>query len=732
MVTRARPFASLAAALRWAEPGDSAARAPVGWPPSQVRAWLAWSAAEPGADPRRPLGGGPWARAARLAASERAAAELEATLLLGLAAPGRPGAPAPVADLATPEGRERLHAHLAQASAARLSGAASSVCAALEAVRDAVARCQGDPAACADPTANPALARAARAARAAGADEGLILDAIQGVAPVSPAAAAAPAVLVVAGSLEEPGLRSDRLVRTPDPDTAHRAARALAGPDVTLNAAAFVSAAGELDETGLTALARLWTAHLGEAPVIALAGVWPAVAAQGLAPASQAGGEAAAWIGCLVAEAAGVPPVVLDDAEAAARLETTAGAAPWSEVVVHGPAGAPAVLPAALAGLARQGVAPDRALTVLLGGREPPVSGPLSRDALRARGFTALELAAVEAALPHARTLDDMLSPETLGEGFCRDVLGGLDVPSALGLTGAALAAAGRELLGDPSGAALGPEAAALLARPSTQERIAFGRSAVGPAGLCLHAVPVDPATAVSEREALLAAVGATWLVRGPDTRALPPLPPEPELRAAPPPPGPERIVERVVERDRTRRKLPDRRKGYIQKAAVGGHKVYLHTGEYEDGELGEIFIDMHKEGAAFRSLMNNFAIAVSLGLQYGVPLDEFVDAFVYTRFEPAGPVAGNDRVRSATSILDYLFRELGVSYLGRDDLASAPDALTADGLGGGVADETAANDEEAVPASRFISRGYSRGAAPDNLLVLPFRRAGPHDADDD
>jgi ribonucleoside-diphosphate reductase alpha chain len=116
--------------------------------------------------------------------------------------------------------------------------------------------------------------------------------------------------------------------------------------------------------------------------------------------------------------------------------------------------------------------------------------------------------------------------------------------------------------------------------------------------------------------------------------------------------------------------RLPDRRKGYIQKAIVGGHKVYLHTGEYDDGELGEIFIDMHKEGAAFRSLMNNFAIAISIGLQYGVPLEEFVDAFVFTRFEPAGPVTGNDSVKNATSILDYIFRELGVSYLGRTDLA--------------------------------------------------------------
>jgi ribonucleoside-diphosphate reductase alpha chain len=174
-----------------------------------------------------------------------------------------------------------------------------------------------------------------------------------------------------------------------------------------------------------------------------------------------------------------------------------------------------------------------------------------------------------------------------------------------------------------------------------------------------------------------------------------------------------ERVVEKIVERDRTRRKLPDRRKGYIQKAAVGGHKVYLHTGEYDDGEVGEIFIDMHKEGAAFRSLMNNFAIAVSLGLQHGVPLDEFVDAFVFTRFEPAGPVTGNDSIKSATSILDYVFRELGVSYLGRDDLANADaEEFNADGLGHGKADAPDA-ESEPLPASKFISKGFSRGAAP-------------------
>ena len=134
-----------------------------------------------------------------------------------------------------------------------------------------------------------------------------------------------------------------------------------------------------------------------------------------------------------------------------------------------------------------------------------------------------------------------------------------------------------------------------------------------------------------------------------------------------------EKIVERVVERIeriRERERLPDRRKGYTQKAVVGGHKVYLRTGEYVDGRFGEIFIDMHKEGAAFRSLMNNFAIAISVGLQYGVPLEEYVDAFTFTRFEPAGFVQGNDAIKNATSILDYIFRELAISYLGRNDLA--------------------------------------------------------------
>src|SRR5262249_399010 len=163
-----------------------------------------------------------------------------------------------------------------------------------------------------------------------------------------------------------------------------------------------------------------------------------------------------------------------------------------------------------------------------------------------------------------------------------------------------------------------------------------------------------------------------------------------------------ERIVERIIERKREREKLPSRRKGYTQKASVGGHKVYLRTGEYDDGRLGEIFIDMHKEGAAFRSLMNNFAIAISLGLQYGGPLEEYGDAFTFTRFEPAGIVQGNDTIKNATSILDYIFRELAVSYLERNDLAHVDpgEIVTATGLG---SSDAALEDETppAVPAAR-------------------------------
>ncbi len=168
-----------------------------------------------------------------------------------------------------------------------------------------------------------------------------------------------------------------------------------------------------------------------------------------------------------------------------------------------------------------------------------------------------------------------------------------------------------------------------------------------------------------------------------------------------------EKITEKVVHRYLARRRrMPDRRAGYTQKATIGGHKVYVHTGEYSDGTLGEVFIDMHKEGAAFRSLMNCFAIAISLGLQYGVPLEEFVEAFVFTRFEPNGPVSGNPRIKNSTSIIDYIFRELAVTYLDRNDLAHVgPDDLAPDAV---IATPKKGVDykEEEVVSERIVTPG--------------------------
>ena len=163
---------------------------------------------------------------------------------------------------------------------------------------------------------------------------------------------------------------------------------------------------------------------------------------------------------------------------------------------------------------------------------------------------------------------------------------------------------------------------------------------------------------------------------------------------------------------------MPDRRKGYIQKATIGDHKVYLHTGEYEDGKIGEIFIDTSKEGELVKALMNNFAIAVSLGLQYGVPLDEFVSAFVETKFEPSGKVHGNDRILSASSILDYIFRELAISYLNREDLAHTPSIGNLDGLN--IEDQNSDEQNKFLKIVKDItSKGFVRSNYKKNLVDL-------------
>ena len=153
--------------------------------------------------------------------------------------------------------------------------------------------------------------------------------------------------------------------------------------------------------------------------------------------------------------------------------------------------------------------------------------------------------------------------------------------------------------------------------------------------------------------------------------------------------------------------RMPDRRKGYIQKAQIGNHKVYLHTGEYNDGKIGEIFIDTNKEGELVKAMMNNFAIAISLGLQYGVPLDEYVDAFIDTKFEPSGNVDGNDRILSATSILDYVFRELAISYLGREELAHTPSIASTADISEGDADDKFLKIVKNITSKGFVRSNY-------------------------
>ena len=170
--------------------------------------------------------------------------------------------------------------------------------------------------------------------------------------------------------------------------------------------------------------------------------------------------------------------------------------------------------------------------------------------------------------------------------------------------------------------------------------------------------------------------------------------------------------------KNNARFKMPDRRKGYIQKAQIGDHKVYLHTGEYDDGKIGEIFIDTNKEGELVKAMMNNFAIAISLGLQYGVPLDEYVDAFIDTKFEPSGNVIGNDRILSASSILDYVFRELAISYLGKEDLAHTPSIASAKNI-----DTDSGDDKFLKIVKNITSKGFVRSNYEEKLVDLSYVR---------
>jgi len=444
------------------------------------------------------------------------------------------------------------------------------------------------------------------------------------------------------------------------------------------------------------------------------------------------------------------------DPELALRLGSLSlDAAPWAGPASIAETADGVVVPTlsefALKGLGKLGADTDAARVHVLGYRSLDGAPAVDHAALAARGFTDHEIAAVEAALPGATDLRAAVSPSIVGVGFVRDVLGasaeaaeqfGFDTLAQAGFTPAEVAQADAWALGARSlteAPFLGATGRAVFAgegETSLDARLAMLSATEAftcapipaPLWLAFAGTPDDAVQLQSTgAEAGIRALKLARKNAPADLKLVLPDPATTESRSSALPLPRERIIERIVEVSRSRQRLPDRRKGYIQKATIGGHKLYLHTGEYDDGELGEIFIDMHKEGAAFRSLMNNFAIAISIGLQYGVPLEEFVEAFVFTRFDPAGPVTGNDSIRSATSILDYVFRELGVSYLDRRDLANLdPGELNADGLGQGVA-------EGPQPVARFISKGFSRGAAPDNLVFLPVAprpgAAAPADA---
>ncbi len=752
-------------------------QAPAHWTTAQLDAWVDWAGGAPDIliaieDFVEDLTARAQAKSLvkDVAARTRFRDELTAGLLTGTIAIGAAPTSPPVAvvEAGSPEIERVVAAHRGQVAAAAVAHELSRR---IQAVMDAVLRCEGDGQACADPMANPSLARAAEAARAAGAPDSIILEAIAlarsgdsawTIAIPRPTELDPP--LLVVGPPDEAVARAvwatGAIVLAPTRTTAERIAAAGASVRGAINLMAFWSRDGfdiERFEAAATLLGSALAALSDRRGVIGLAGLGEWLVANGLDYDSAAARETAREL-YLAADRAmsgtGVLLGLFRDSELELRLGGgRLSGEPWAgPMTVAESADGQLVRvlsEAAIRGLTLLGVDAADAHAELLGRADLADAPGVNHAALLSRGFTDHEIAAVEAVLPLVARLSDAFAPSVIGEGFLRDVMGAsaeqladprFDALVLMGFTSADVAAAEVHALGADSLA--DADFLTPLARDVFRSAEALGptpRSAMTKALEPTLAVPpvleLELPWSTTPVEVLTALAQVAGPVR--ISRATAPaetfldLPTLPQVRTPRQSEPEERIVERVVERERTRRKLPDRRKGYIQKAAVGGHKVYLHTGEYDDGELGEIFIDMHKEGAAFRSLMNNFAIAISIGLQYGVPLDEFVDAFVFTRFEPAGPVTGNDTVKSATSILDYIFRELGVSYLGRNDLSNVdPGELNADGLGRGKAEgvDAISGEGEPQPASRFISRGFSRGAAPDNLVFLPTanRSRGP------
>jgi ribonucleoside-diphosphate reductase alpha chain len=729
------------------------------------------------------LGAGPADRAPLL--TEALAASLiarEATPAAALLAGGGPppasAGEAPIIGLDKAREALFLRREAALDAAARRAGRLR-LDAALANVTDAVLRAVGDGRA--DARENPALASAVAAAFRAGAPGGAIAAAIDAALddrpPPPPVAQPwideAPAPLTFRLDPADLARRDADAVLI---DAARAGARLRftaddggeAPPLVTLSLSALTRDDG-FDAARLEGVAALWRWTVEAlAPGRAWLGVTDlggALTGLGLPHGEESGRQAArlavraildgAALGAILMRGAGAGAperacVRVDPCpDALARLGGDApGIEPLAGLVTEVPTGESGARTTRLAlrdsvarGLRALDLDAAAARRALLGARTLEGAPGVSLSALAARGLDDAALLAVEEALAAARdlraavgvaqvgveetvaltgrSLDDVLAPDF-------DLLGALGfLPEDLAAAQAwALGEGADPVLSHPAFAPVASEAALAMAGAlaglnglHVDVRLAMGKGREARARIpaCVRAAQACGVAALAlscdipgDADATLALAAFDGL---PEEREQPRIERVEVLV--------ERVVERVVQEPASRRRLPDRRKGYIQKASVGGHKVYLHTGEFDDGELGEIFIDMHKEGAAFRSVMNNFAIAISIGLQYGVPLEEYVDAFVATRFEPAGRVAGNDRITRATSILDYIFRELAVSYLGREDLAQPePDALTRDGF-----DESGGEDSEgAGDAVRFMSKGFSRGALPGNLLVLPSR----------
>ncbi|GAA0396651.1 ribonucleotide reductase [Brevundimonas terrae] len=672
--------------------------------------------------------------------------------------------------LSEPDAAARLDDFRRHARGARLSAMAlATVEEALNGVSNAVIRCEGPREACGSPKTNPALARAAAHALRCGASDADIVRAIEGEPLGSSSSAVSPRLVIEAerdllaagGSLAlqlaEASIEGD-VVITFDPADALALSQATLETRIQFDLETLYKDTGSNWQSVLETLVSSWTvlsvlmvpAHPNASPRLAfgLGGLADLALRLDYDNPADLARETATFVRAHYTAAsvrladrlghaddaetchAGLR-LFIQEGEAALRL----GLSPFAHRDLYQTGDgepAPRLRPSIAHALGHQGC--DSAERHLFGTRTLAGETAISFETLHDLGFTELELEGLEQALASVEYMEDAFRSPVLDGGFIRDVLGqdpASDAPllPRLGFSQADICATQAQVLGYPD-LTQWPDAPPALAEwlaltaDDIEAEIVAALDGLSdtPAPLRIDLdwdeTLVDGARAISH--AAREGVRALSLRRarppadfGFDADIPPAEPVTPEIAATSNAPQ-TRVVERVVERDRTRRKLPDRRKGYIQKAAVGGHKVYIHTGEYEDGELGEIFIDMHKEGAAFRSLMNNFAIAISIGLQYGVPLDEFVDAFVFTRFEPAGRVTGNDSIRSATSILDYIFRELGVSYLDRTELANAA-GESSDGL------DSPNNDAETVPAARFISKGFARGATPDNLVVVPF-----------